>query len=84
MDDLVKRLRTGATTGTALTWTVTPIHTEAADRIAALEAKVAAADALADEADDAIFALRATGSGYQMGKAGKLSNRVAAYRGAGK
>lgn len=33
MSDLVKRLREGRTDGTALTWTVTPIHREAADEI---------------------------------------------------
>lgn len=33
MTDIVERLRSGTTDGTALTWTVTPIHREAADEI---------------------------------------------------
>lgn len=38
MTDIVERLRSGTTDGTALTWTVTPIHREAADEIERLRA----------------------------------------------
>jgi hypothetical protein len=45
LDALVERLREGRTNGTALRWTVTPIHLEAAQAIAELRAQLAAKEA---------------------------------------
>lgn len=39
MSDILERLRTGSTDGTALRWSVTPVHIEAADEIEKLRAE---------------------------------------------
>lgn len=41
MDDLIKRLREGRTTGSNLRWTVTDIHREAAAALAEAQAEIA-------------------------------------------
>jgi hypothetical protein len=50
MTTISKRLREGRTDGTALRWTVTPIHREAADTIDALVAALSGMLANPDKA----------------------------------
>jgi hypothetical protein len=71
-DDLVKRLREGRTKGSNLEWRVTAVHLEAAARIEELEAYVAQIE---KAAQDAVEALRSTGSAWPMaaGKALKAA-----------